>query len=154
MGPSSSFVEYHEVLDVFLHPFSFKQKAFCYVQESSGKYVRKEGSQVAKQRPMNLVSRNLPSAKKTLPQDSSASNSPGSQELDQSYVSPSLRKLMRNSNQDPASYSRERQQDDTQSSTHRKLGRSGESASAASTRKLERGEDIQIGRSRLEFHNV
>ena len=34
------------------------------------------------------------------------------------------------------------------------LGRSGESASSASTRKLERGDDIQIGRTRLEFHNM
>ena len=46
----------------------------------------KEGSAVAKPRPMSLVSRNLLSAKKTPPQDSSASNSPGNQELDQSYV--------------------------------------------------------------------
>ena len=36
----------------------------------------------------------------TPPQDSSASNSPVNQELDQSYVSPSVRKLMRNSNQE------------------------------------------------------
>ena len=53
-------------------------------QESTSK----EGSAVAKPRPMNLVSRNLLSPKKTSPQESSASNSPGNQELDQSYVSP------------------------------------------------------------------
>ena len=112
---------------------------FKRAQESTSQ----EGWAVAKPKPMTLVPRNLLSAKKTPPQDSSASNSPGNQELDRSYVSPSVRKLMRNSNQDPTSYSQERQQDDTQSSSHRKLGRSGESASSASTRKLERGEDIQ-----------
>ena len=61
---------------------------------------------------------------------------PGAQELDQSHASPSGRKLMRNSSQDPTAYSQERQQDDTQSS---------------STRKLERGDDIQIGRRMSEF---
>ena len=53
----------------------------------------KEGSAMATPRAMKLVSRNLLSAKKTLPQDSSASNSPGNHELDQSFVSPSVRKL-------------------------------------------------------------
>ena len=83
----------------------------------------------------------------------SASNGPVNQELDQSYVSSSGRQLTRNSNQDPTTDSQETKQDDTQSSSHRKLGRSGESASSANTRKLERG-DIQIGRTRLEFHNL
>ena len=36
----------------------------------------------------------------------------------------------------------------------RKLGRGGESASSASTRKLERGDDFQIGRTRWEFDNM
>ena len=31
-------VEHHEFLNVFLQPFSFKEKAECHVQESSGKY--------------------------------------------------------------------------------------------------------------------
>ena len=79
------------------------------VQESTAK----ECSAVAKPRLMNLVSRNLLSALETPPQDSSASNSPGNQELDQSYVSPGVRTLMRNSNQDPTAYSQERRQDDT-----------------------------------------
>ena len=51
----------------------------------------------------------------------------------------SVSKLMRYSNHDPTAYSQERQQDDTQSS---------------STRKLVRGEDTQIGRTRLEFHTM
>ena len=55
------------------------------VQESQAK----EGSAVAKPTPMNLVSRNLLSAKENSPQDSSASNSLKNQGLDQSYVSPS-----------------------------------------------------------------
>ena len=73
-------------------------------QESTSK----DGSAVAKPGPMNLVSRNLLSAKKTPPQDSSASNSPENQELDQSYVSSSVRKLVRNNIQDPTAYSQER----------------------------------------------
>ena len=95
-----------------------------------------EGSSVvAKRRPMSLVSRNLPSAKKTPPQDSSATNSPENQELDQSYVSSSVRKLVRNNNQDPTAYSQQRWQDDTLSSSTWKLVPIGESASSASTRK-------------------
>ena len=81
-------------------------------------------------------------------------NSQVNQELDQSYVSPSGRKLTRNINQHPTKYSQERQQADTQSSSTRKLERSGESASSASSRQLERGEDIAIGRSKMEFHNM
>ena len=38
----------------------------------------------------------------------------------------SVRKLMRNSNQDPPACSQERRQDDTLSSTSKKMGRSGE----------------------------
>ena len=78
-------------------------------QESTSK----QGSAVAKPRPMNLVSRNFLSAKKTPPQDSSASSSLGNQELDQSCVSPSVRQLKRNSNQVPTAYSQERRRDDT-----------------------------------------
>ena len=64
-------------------------------QESTAK----EGSAVAKPRPMNLVSKNLRSMKKDPPQGSSAANSPGKQKLDQSCVSSSGRKLTRNVNQ-------------------------------------------------------
>ena len=67
----------------------------------------------------------------------------------QSNVSPSSRKLKRNINQHPTMYSQERQQDDTQSSRPRKLGRRGESASSDSSRQLERGEDIQIGKNKV-----
>ena len=67
-------------------------------QESTAK----EGSAVAKPRPMNVVSRNLLVAKQNSSKDS---NSPGNQELDQSYVSPSVRKLMRNKSRDPTAYS-------------------------------------------------
>ena len=119
-------------------------------QESTSK----EGSAVAKPRPTNLVSWYLLSAKKTPPQDWSASNSPGNQELDQSNVSSSVRQLMRNNNQDPTAYSQERRQNDTLSSSTRELVRSGESASSASTRILERAEEIQIAMTRLDFHNV
>ena len=58
---------------------------------------------------------------------------------------------MRNNNQDPTAYSQERRQDDTLSSGTRKLVRSGESASSARARKLERGEDSLFERTRLKF---
>ena len=109
-----------------------------------------KGSAVAKPRPMSLVSRSLLSAKKTSPQDPSASNSPGNQELDRS----SAGKLVRDNNQDPTAHSQERRQDDTLSWSTRKLVRSGESASSGSTRKLVRGDDHQIESTRLEFHNM
>ena len=48
--------------------------------------ISKEGLAVAKPRPMNWVSRNLLTAKKDPPQDSSDPNSLGNQELDQSCV--------------------------------------------------------------------
>ena len=107
MEPSSSCAEHHEFLDVFLQPFSFKENAECHVKESSGKYgLRSFGSGEAETD--NLVSRNLLSTKKTLPQDSSAPNSLENQELDQSYVSPSVKNMTQNSNQDPTAYSQER----------------------------------------------
>ena len=61
----------------------------------------------------------------------SASNSPVNQELDQSYVSSSVTKLMRNSNQDPTAYSQERRQGDTLSPSTRKLERRDESSNSA-----------------------
>ena len=91
-------------------------------QESTAKDV----SAGAKPRPMSLVSRNLLCAKRTLPQDSSASKNVENQELDQSFVSSSARKLVRNKNQDPTTYSQERRQDDTLSSSTWKLVQSGE----------------------------
>ena len=51
-------------------------------------------------------------------------------------------------------YSQERQQDDTQSFSTRKLGRRDAPSSSASARKLKGGEDIQIGRTRLASRNV
>ena len=84
-------------------------------QESTSK----EGSAVAKPRPMILVSRNLLSAKKDPLQDSSDRNSPGNHELGQSCVSSRDGKLTRNINPNPTMHSQERQQDDTQSSSTR-----------------------------------
>ena len=93
-----------------------------WAQESTAK----EGSALAKPRPMNLVSRNLLRAKQTSPKDSGASNSPRNQELDQCFVSSSVRKLVR----------------------------SGECASSGSTRKLVRGDDNQIERTRVGFRDM
>ena len=125
MGSSSSVVEH---LSFWMcscnHLLSNKKQSV--VSKRSQEISAEEGSAVAKPRPMSLVSRNLFSAKRTPPQDSSVSNSMENQELDQSSVSSSTRKLVR----------------------------SGESASSASTRKLVRGDDNQIERTRSEFHNM
>ena len=89
------------------------------------------------------------------PQDSSDPNSTRNQELDQSCVSSSGRKLTRKHQPKPSNvFLMEARQDDTQSSSTRKLGWRDEPSSSARARKLERGEDIQIGRSKMEFHNV
>ena len=85
-----------------------------------------------------LVECNLLSAENPLPQDSSASNSLENQELDQTYVSSSARKLLRDNNQDPTPHSQE-------------LVRSGESASSASTRSEV---TVQSKGQGLEFHNM
>ena len=58
----------------------------CVMSKSVQESTLKEGSAVAKPRPMNLVSKNLLSVKKDPPQELNDSNSPGSQELDQSCV--------------------------------------------------------------------
>ena len=94
MGTSSSIVEHYEFLDAFLQPFLSNRKQSV-VSKRAQESTAKEGSAVAKPRPMSLVSRNLLSAMKTPPQDASASHSPGNQELDQSCVSSSVRKLVR-----------------------------------------------------------
>ena len=127
------------------HSLSYRKQSV--MSKRAQECTAKEVSAVAKPRPMRLVSRNLLSAKKTPSQDSSALNSPGNQELDQSYVSASVRKQVRNNNQDPTAHSPQRRQDDT-------LSWSGESASSASTRKSLRGDHSQIERTGLEFHNM
>ena len=148
MGLSSSFVEQHEFLDVFLQPFSFKPKAECHVQESSGKYSeRGVGSGETETNEFGV--KEPPECEEKSSARSSDSNSPGNQELDQSFVSSTGRKLMRNINQDPTAFSQWRRQDDTHSSSTRKQGRRDEPSSSASARKLERGEDIQVGRSKV-----
>ena len=134
MGPSSSIVEHHKFLDVFLQP-SLSNRKQSVMSKRAQESTSEEGSAVAKPRPTSFVSRNLLSAKKSLSQDSSASNSPGNQEFDQSYVSSSVRKLVRNNNQDQTAYSQVRRQDDTLSSGTRKLVRSDESVSSASTQR-------------------
>ena len=143
MGPpSSSIVEQHEFLDVVLEPFSFKQKAECHVQESSGKHGwRRFGSGETETDEFGV--KEPPERNENISARFECSNSPENQGLGQSYVSSSVRKLVRNSNQDPTAYSQERRQDDTLSSSTRKLVRSGESASSLSTRKLVRKPELQ-----------
>ena len=114
----------------------------------------KEGSAVAKPRPMHLVSGNLRAQRKPLRKIRLLRKALMNQELDQSYVSLRVRKLMRNSNQDPTARSQERRLDDTPSSNTRKPVRSGESANSGSTRKPLRGIDCKHERTRLECHNM
>ena len=75
MGPSPSFVEHHEFLDVSCNHFLSNRKQSA-MSKRAQESTSKAGSAVAKPKPMNLVSRNLLSAKKKPPQDSSDSNSP------------------------------------------------------------------------------
>ena len=67
----------------------------------------KDGSAVAKPRPMNLVSTNLLSAKKDPPQDLSDPNSPVNQGLDQSGLLARSRKLLRDQPKPNNVFSRE-----------------------------------------------
>ena len=133
---------------------SLSNRKQCDMSKRAQGSTQKGRSAVAKPSPQNLVSRNLLSAKKNPPQDSSGPNSPRNQELDERCVSSRDRRLTRNINQNPTVYSQERQQEDTQSSSTRKLVRRDESSNSARARKLERGEDIQFGRSKSHFHNV
>ena len=76
------------------------------VQEGTSK----EGSAMAKPRPMNLVSRNLLSARRIhSPQDMSNSSNPVNVKTEQGDV-----EQMRNTSQDPAMHSQVRQQEDTE----------------------------------------
>ena len=71
------------------------------MSKSAQEGTSKDGSAVAKPRPLNLVSRNLMSAKKFSPQGSSDPNSPENQELDQRCVLARSRNLLRDINQNP-----------------------------------------------------
>ena len=89
------------------HFFLSKRK-----QSSMSKGVQegtsKEGSAMAKPRPMNLVSRNLMSARKDSPKDMSNSSNLVNAKTEQGDV-----EQMRNTRQDPAMHSQVRQQEDT-----------------------------------------
>ena len=113
-------------------------------------------SKVAKPRPMNLVSKDLLSAQKDPPHDSTiAWNSPGTEELDQKGVLARSRKLLRDTNRNHQMYSQQRQQGDAQSFSTWKKGRRDESSNSARAGKLSvRGEDNQFGKSKFHFHNM
>ena len=134
--------------------FFFSNRQQSAMAKRAQESTSKEGSAMAKSRPVNLVSRNLLSARMDLPQDVSDSNSPVNSELEHGGVSSRGRKLKQNTNQNPTMYCQERQQDDTQSSSTRKLGRRDEPSDSARARRLERGEDTQVGRSKMELHNM
>ena len=121
---------------VFPAAIFFQTEKQSVVSKRAQESTAKEGSAVAKPRPMSLVSRNLLSVKKTPPLDSSAS----ALEI-KSWIRVVFHRASGTGakQQDPPAYSQERRQDDTPSS---------------STRRLVRGDDSQIERTRLELHNV
>ena len=82
-----------------------KQRA---MSERSQDGTPKEGSAMAKPRPMNLVSRNLLSTKKDSPRDMSDSNSPLNAKVEHGGVSAFVWKLTRHTSQNPAMYSQVR----------------------------------------------
>ena len=79
----------------FFQPFSFKQKAECHVQESSGKCSERGVGSVETETNELGVKELLLSVKKDLPQHLSNIGSFGNQELDQSCVSSRDRKFTR-----------------------------------------------------------
>ena len=88
--------------DVFLQPFSFEQKAECHVQRELRKARPKKVQQWRNRDRWMWCQGTSWSQSKTLRKIRTAR---GNQELDQSYVSPSVRKLMRNKSRDPTAYS-------------------------------------------------
>ena len=113
-----------------------------------------EGPAVAKPRPKSLVSRNFINAKQSSSIDSGASNSPGTQKLDQSSLSRGTGKPARDSSQDPTTHSQELQQDGNPFRGARKLVRSGVCESSGSTGKPVRGIDNRLESTRLEHHKM
>ena len=108
--PSSSLVEWHDFFDVFLPPSSFKQKAECHVQESSRKYSERgvgsgetETNELGAKGPSECEKR-------------SSSRFGWSKQAGESRIGSMLCFIPR------PIYSQDRQQDDTQSSSTRKLG--------------------------------
>ena len=138
----------------FLQPSSFKHKADCHVQESSGKHgQRRFGGGETETDEFGV--KNLLSAKKTHSQDSSGSNSPrGIKSWIRVLFHGAPGNRCETTKKDPTAFSQERRRDGTPSSSTRELVRSGESAGSASTRKLVQGDDVQIERTRLEFNNM
>ena len=60
MAPSSSFVEHHELLDVFSCSHFLSNRKQSVMSKRARESASKEGSAVTKPRPMNLVSREQP----------------------------------------------------------------------------------------------
>ena len=138
--------------------FSCSHSVLSYIKQSAmskraQESTSKEGSAIAKPRPMKLVSRNLLSAKKDPPQDVSDSNSPENLELDQSCVPCCGRKLTRNTNPNPTMYSQERQQEDTQSSSANWSGEMNFRAQSAPGNWSE-VKTSKSRRSKMELHNM
>ena len=108
------------------------------VQESTSEEV----SAVAKPRPINLVSRSFLSTKKLLRKIRVLRTAWGIKNWLRVMFHPALRNSRETATKTQQRILKERQQDDTQFSSHRKLGRSGEPPNSASTRQLEGGDDI------------
>ena len=110
MVPSSSFVQHHESLDVFLQPF-FKQEAEHHVQESSGKRDRRRACRGEAEVGM-LGFKKASECTIISSLDSDASKTQVNPQLDSNFVSSSTGTLVRDRVWNPATSSQEWQKDD------------------------------------------
>ena len=102
---------------------------------------RKTGEEVAVAKPMSicLISRNLSRQKQPSSFGSDASNVPVNPQLDSESVSGSCGNLQRNSHQNPATFSQERNEDTMRQGSYGKL---------------QRGVENQVDKTRLDYHNM
>ena len=111
----------------------------------------KGGSAMTKPRP--LIWRNLLSTRKDSPQDMSHSKCPVNAEVEHGCVSAGVRKLTRDTSQNPAMYSHVKQQDDTQYASTWKQERRCDFSDSAALGTQVQGVDTQIDKSRMKFRN-
>ena len=79
---------------------------------------------------------------------------PVNAEVEHGCVPAGVRKLTRDTSQNPAMYSRVKQQDDTQYASTRKQDRGSEFSDSPGPWTQVRGVDTQMGRSRMKFRNM
>ena len=157
MGPSSSFVEYHEFLDVLLQSFlSFKQQAECHVKERARRYFRRRigdgEAEIYEFGDGEAETYEFGVAPLLSSHDLRDFNNPVNAKAEQGGVSTSVWKQMRDRSPNPAMHSQARQQDtEMQIPGNRKRSDSSDSPSAW---KHMRGVETRMNRSKMAFRNV